>query len=179
MGQSSTLLQRNPMKTLNTWEEVQSLIEQYGLPFASSLNEVIVGILNQAVSRNVPQYRIQVNPEIVSKGYAKNPWLWADVLARTCEYPIVQGYRSRLYNGNIIIRGGGQKIKPAFLPTLVAQLLKGEGRVVCRSANIPNSYKYQPYNIICKLRRHGIEAEILHIDEDQIIYHRVKTKLTK
>lgn len=132
------------MKTyITSQKKLNKVLTELNLPQASSINEVVLAIINRDWTNGEALSIVKVSIAMVAMSYAASPAMFARQLGSRSSWKSTQSY---LRGDNLYVVGSKQRIPITFLGRAVAEI-EVMNEFIVDAESVPLSYKRNPNTI--------------------------------
>lgn len=110
---------------------------------------------------------IDLNPKLLPKSYAKNPYLLAPIISRNLPFIVDVSYKGspkKLY-----IRASYEQTPKTFIGKL-RKALQEDGAVEMDLKDMPESLAVNPYHAVSRLKKEGMNCKVARIGTAAVRY---------
>ncbi len=163
---------------IDSFETLQSVIEDYQLNNFNSITQFVVDILNTTFQQDISSIQISIHREILPPSYFKVTTSWKKSIEEKIQYPFLTLHKK--YRGNILyIRASGSPTNnTAIFKQKLIQKIEQDHQATFLRKQIPKSYRDQPYNILSKIRKErNLNIRIKYNSPTHITYVSIQPKI--
>lgn len=154
---------------IEKFEDLQKVQEEYDIPFAANITQVITELINHFASKDIPEVKIYLNDLVIPDSYKYNTCVWAKHIKPNTQYPFVKSFRV-LNKNQICIYAGGEDYEPNFFKRLKLRLAENDV-ISFDFENVPKAYQANPWTLVNRLKKLSIQTSVA-VHHNKLIIRR-------
>lgn len=157
------------------FKEVQKQQELCDIPFTASITRWMVEVMNHYRTEGHDVVMLRFDPSVLPEAYRRVPQMWVQQTKHRVEFEHLHGFKD---GNDIVLRGSNDPYIPNFIRR-VTDGLRTKGQIELEETEIPPSYRFQPYNLICKLKNRGFTKILRRVVNTKTILTLPKNERAK